>query len=163
MKFLVGFAAFFIVSTGTTAAMKSAFGPWADLTPNVLWWTPFSVWLPGYFAWSLWKHRSSLKLYEWVMAFNLAVVLAAIGGLIFYETFSYAVDMTQPLDEHRINVTRVYKWHGIKSPDECRVVDDRGREFRFPAFVNPKLEPGPTVIRVTRFRQIVLYAEPAPP
>jgi hypothetical protein len=71
--------------------------------------------------------------------------------------------MTQPLDEHRINVTRLYKWSGTKSPSEWRLVDDKGREFRFPAFVDPKLKPGPWIIRVTRFRNMVLYAEPAPP
>jgi hypothetical protein len=79
----MGFVALAIVAICVTAVMKAAFGPWADLTPNVLWWTPFSVFLPGYFVWLLWTNRSRLKLYEWVLAFNAGMLLAAVGGLLF--------------------------------------------------------------------------------
>jgi hypothetical protein len=156
VQFCIAAVVFILLGGGITVLLKAFIGDRADLMPLVLQWLPLSVGLPMLIVIVCRREGRAL-------VFAIGVLVSPVVMWSVYETATYVVDMGLPLDQRRVNVERLYHWDGTKSLSEWRLVDDQGQEFRFPFFVErPSITAGPYILEVTRLRNIVLDAEPAP-
>lgn len=121
----VGVVAYLAVGFALTVATKPLIGTRANLIPLLFLWLPISVGPPVTVF--LVGNKQG-----WVLALALGVGLSPFFMWGTYEASTYALDIGLPLEEHNVNVERVYERKGVKSPNEWRVVDDKGREWSFP-------------------------------